>query len=703
MRIPKTFRNYLLSYIIIFSIPTIILAAFCYSYLLGQFRQMIYNAEAAEQQKQIESVEINYERIRNTCMQFGLQYQITYAQLQEDVNVRRALLTQLQNLQLPLTPYIQEVILWVPGHSYIYSSMTSYTIDSYRQIHGFDLQPYLQELDAVSAPKEQLICGTDTDDGPFYYICNYPYQSLAPWGRLILKLDIDAFTSMLPENYVLYHQGSAFLNRSQLSDGQISAESWDESPELIISNETSNQFRLLTVLDMEEAFADLNRAQHVFLALVAGVSLLSAVCLYIFSYRNYKPINELDQALDKLGVLDPDGSRKSSEVVRAIASMEQLDQRLLKERNIARGLWLSRLISSQGENLPRIRIELEGYGVTLDADEYAVAVLQVDRPVQANQYFDKVAFVPEPDGIYYYIDARGHIILLIAGVPGLTERLSPRLATVIVKLEEIGIHLDAYVGEVCTDLSKLYNSYVDALLLMDSGRGCNGAIHYSWLDSPVRYFLYPKTELGNLSTALARRDPEEIKSALRILSCQMDQSIYKEFLYKTICYEIANLLLTALDSDKCDGLRGLTGRFIWDLNSSYSNDGLVAQLQKLEDEIIEAFEPSVPAADGETIMESVLAYIHEHHRNPNFYLGQVADTFHISSNNLSQQFKRAVGVSPGKYVTALRIEAAKKLLVETALPVKEIALQVGFGDASSFIRKFKSITSVTPNQYRERK
>ena len=49
----------------------------------------------------------------------------------------------------------------------------------------------------------------------------------------------------------------------------------------------------------------------------------------------------------------------------------------------------------------------------------------------------------------------------------------------------------------------------------------------------------------------------------------------------------------------------------------------------------------------------------------------------------------------------LRIEAAKKLLVETDVPLNDIVLRVGYYSASSFIKRFREAEKMTPMAYRE--
>lgn len=100
-------------------------------------------------------------------------------------------------------------------------------------------------------------------------------------------------------------------------------------------------------------------------------------------------------------------------------------------------------------------------------------------------------------------------------------------------------------------------------------------------------------------------------------------------------------------------------------------------------------------------MERIQTYIQENYTDTDFYLGAVADYFNLSLNNLSQQFKRHLGMSPAKYITILRIDKAKELLTKTNKSVKDIALEIGYSDSSVFVRNFKNATSFTPVQYRE--
>jgi len=79
---------------------------------------------------------------------------------------------------------------------------------------------------------------------------------------------------------------------------------------------------------------------------------------------------------------------------------------------------------------------------------------------------------------------------------------------------------------------------------------------------------------------------------------------------------------------------------------------------------------------------------------------QLADLTHLSVSALERRFKKYMHKTPNQYINEVRLENAKRLLVETQLPVSEIAYQCGFTDASYFSRKFKRLFGELPSACR---
>jgi transcriptional regulator GlxA family with amidase domain len=81
-------------------------------------------------------------------------------------------------------------------------------------------------------------------------------------------------------------------------------------------------------------------------------------------------------------------------------------------------------------------------------------------------------------------------------------------------------------------------------------------------------------------------------------------------------------------------------------------------------------------------------------------LDGLAASIGLSRRQLERLFNQKAGMSPGQAYIRLRMERAKKLLMQTSSPMIEIALDVGFDDPSHFTRSFKRVHGQTPSQVR---
>jgi AraC-like DNA-binding protein len=98
-------------------------------------------------------------------------------------------------------------------------------------------------------------------------------------------------------------------------------------------------------------------------------------------------------------------------------------------------------------------------------------------------------------------------------------------------------------------------------------------------------------------------------------------------------------------------------------------------------------------------MKKVLDHIH-HHLDHSIDVDQLASVACISKPYLIRLFKREFGTSPVQYINKKKVEKAQLLLFSTDKPVKEIAYVMGFSDHSYFIRLFRKLTGLTPQEYR---
>lgn len=117
---------------------------------------------------------------------------------------------------------------------------------------------------------------------------------------------------------------------------------------------------------------------------------------------------------------------------------------------------------------------------------------------------------------------------------------------------------------------------------------------------------------------------------------------------------------------------------------------------------ISLFERRSVEASGqeeERAITSITRYVQEHLAEE-VSLSVLAEEFHLSAQYISQLFKSEIGVGFLNYLTSIRMEKARKLLVSTNLPIAEVAERAGYGDYRVFTKVFKKSEGITPSQYR---
>ena len=107
------------------------------------------------------------------------------------------------------------------------------------------------------------------------------------------------------------------------------------------------------------------------------------------------------------------------------------------------------------------------------------------------------------------------------------------------------------------------------------------------------------------------------------------------------------------------------------------------------------------ADTGSSVIEIAQEYISSH-LSDDLSREIIAQETHVSESYLSHLFPRETGLSLTDYITQERITLAKSLLTTTSLPVQIISLKAGYQNFSYFLRTFKRICGVTPNDFRKK-
>lgn len=96
-------------------------------------------------------------------------------------------------------------------------------------------------------------------------------------------------------------------------------------------------------------------------------------------------------------------------------------------------------------------------------------------------------------------------------------------------------------------------------------------------------------------------------------------------------------------------------------------------------------------------VDFMIQYVHEHYAD-NITIGDLADRVLVSRNYLGQIFRNVIGETFNQYVTRVRMEKAKAMILEGKLYIYEIAEKVGYTNIPYFSTLFKKYTGFNPTE-----
>ncbi len=101
----------------------------------------------------------------------------------------------------------------------------------------------------------------------------------------------------------------------------------------------------------------------------------------------------------------------------------------------------------------------------------------------------------------------------------------------------------------------------------------------------------------------------------------------------------------------------------------------------------------------ELMIERAIMLMHERYRE-RLELADLARAAHMSTFHFDRVFSKVTGVSPRRFLSAMRIEASKRLLLSNSETVTNICLDVGFSSLGTFSSHFRGLVGMSPSRFR---
>lgn len=711
MHISKTLLKNVITYLVVLILPLSVLTFYFHTYLIQRFQSMTYEKEKNSYKNIAMEIDQQIGQIKGMASQLSMNPDVLAYNLANDIGSKRRMITMLK-YSLSVNDTIKDILL-IDKKQNIYASTGSYTLKTYSKIYNLpilDIYEYINNNSSLSLRYLYPIYLKEISNTNMIYLaCNYPFNSPYPSGKLIFRIDAKRLIPMSDRTYSVYYDG-LLVSENTNFDVPLSLEDTEAPTDINASRITVNYGRVTMIvgIDTKAVFLDFYTLRNQFVALEIILTFISLLLISLFCYNNYQPLRKLKATVSRLGnnisILNDDDDI-DSEINYSIKFLEilalnnkQLDDKLLKEKYNLSELWLSRLLNHQYKNIDSILENLREHNIILESSHYAVCILKCSSQVSSDLYPSTDSFQKNLV-LYFYHYTETRIAAIIGGNDLTKLKLLEVIRVIIRLINQQGISVEAYLGPLYSKADNINLSYIQAVSLIDYEPVHNGTLHlYNSKDALSNPLRFPMTEINNLNKAILKKDFVTFDTIMQALIGQISNVVCDYAFARTTIYTLINAMIDSLPSKSDTALTELQ-LCLTKLEQSVCKADLVTLMQNIHTEIGRQIKTVTPAETQEKI-DAAITYINEHYDDVDFFLGNVAEHFDISNNNLSQQFKRKFGVTPIKYVTSLRIEKAKKLLLETTLSINDISVQCGFIELTSFLRNFKSLTVVTPTQFR---
>lgn len=243
-------------------------------------------------------------------------------------------------------------------------------------------------------------------------------------------------------------------------------------------------------------------------------------------------------------------------------------------------------------------------------------------------------------------------------------------------------------GNSYSRLEEIPISFIEAFLAAENA------------DSSVTSYTYPVIVTKTVEDFSAVMESNEISRILESMERIYRNTVTGNYTVpegKCISVRVSHILSESILSEKLADVLPNTHIVI----SAETLEVLSKQLEMVIQRLHSIHDEHTELAPDPPLVEQMVSYLKANYLNANFSLQQMAFDFRLTPAMLSRYFKENYGQNINDYLNNLKMERARKLLLETNLPVYEVGLELGYQGPNSFIRRFKATYGITPGEFRQ--
>lgn len=502
--------------------------------------------------------------------------------------------------------------------------------------------------------------------------------------------------------------------------GKLVEERVDGGSFIIMREISANSgLSVVSITDSKKFYQSGSEFASWYIFLIAVLFIGGILLSLVLSRSNYKPIQKLVQKIvdqDTMADQEQEGINEFEIITNKWTDVqnknEELSALLNRQRPMVVASCLRRILKGKFKTSEEMEATLKSANINLSYRYNFVILLPI--PVEDSFEEDKnlrimtvLAGFMQPFIHVYGLDMlkdNGIAVIVncgerTAGEKNVDIRLSvaDHLCRELETRYEISIPF--YIGRIYEDVMDINRSFLESAAIASDYHmlGNQKVILFEEIGYEEQNIQYPILEQALFIQCLKQANEEAALKALDNMIGEIEP--LKSFVItQCLCFDIINITIKTLDQLKGFELKNV------DLKKLITFKSLPEFREKMAGLTIEMCRQFAEFKDSRNNerKSEILDYVNCHYGDSSMGLESVADEFGVSSNYLSRFFKQETGCSFIQYVTMIRMERARELLVNSNKQIKEIVAEIGYIDVANFVRKFKGYEGVTPGQYREK-
>ncbi len=370
--------------------------------------------------------------------------------------------------------------------------------------------------------------------------------------------------------------------------------------------------------------------------------------------------------------------------------------------------------SSSYEEIAESRQLLKDYGIS-EASRYYLVLYRVEQFQKENAGISqKVGMVSNAckeqlketeNYLVIYDIYRDYMITMISTEEyvseGIIEAEAERVRLCL--MQETDSCVQCGISKCNYGFKGLKKAYAEAVSALNNAKVLKqNKITYQWVEARGEsHYKISEQKIKDLYNQIGKKDFDACNKIVTEIFMDMFD---KRVSFEGIARNVNRLFLTLLDMGVISELE--MKRF---MNGGYGFEEVFDNMSDVE-EVMEWFghiiytlmENSIrTSTESLPVIEKTCKYIREHYYNADLNQTMIADVMAVTQSYISGIFKKVMGVTMVQYITMVRMEKAREILLDSECDIREVSERVGYNDEYYFSKCFKRYYGLSPLQVKK--